>query len=95
MIETPRCVFISHILEESLVALVLQKYRRAAFGDTLTVFVSTDKESIPIGQQWITSSGICKPRKRLSCSSRQNQSGVDGLLSSLASLLEPMPWSYQ
>jgi hypothetical protein len=45
-------VLISHISEESPVALVLKKYLRIALGDDFPVFVSTDKTSIEPGQRW-------------------------------------------
>jgi hypothetical protein len=45
-------VFISHISEESPVALVLKKYLTLAFGNELPIFVSTDKTSIETGEQW-------------------------------------------
>jgi hypothetical protein len=45
-------VFISHISEEKPVALALQKHLRFAFGESLPVFVSTDKTSIGGGQKW-------------------------------------------
>jgi hypothetical protein len=45
-------VFISHIGQEHPVALVLQKYIRQAFGEDFSVFVSSDKRSIPGGEGW-------------------------------------------
>ena len=45
-------VFISHISEESPVALLLKKYLTLAFGNELPIFVSTDKTSIETGEQW-------------------------------------------
>ena len=45
-------VFISHISEESPVALVLQKHLALAFGNDFPIFVSTDKQSIDTGTQW-------------------------------------------
>jgi hypothetical protein len=45
-------VFISHISEEKSVALALQKYLKVAFGESLSIFVSTDKTSIGGGQKW-------------------------------------------
>ncbi len=47
--------FISHIVEESPVALVLQRYLTDAFGDDFPVFVSSDKKSIRTGQPWYDS----------------------------------------
>jgi hypothetical protein len=48
----PQGVFISHIAEDSPVALVVQKYLQAALGDEFPIFVSSDKRSIPSGTQW-------------------------------------------
>ena len=50
-----RGTFISHITEESPVALVLRRYLKDAFGDDFPVFVSTDNTSIPTGEQWYDS----------------------------------------
>ncbi len=47
-----RGVFISHISEEKPVAFVLQRHLKAAFGERLPVFVSTDKKSIGGGKKW-------------------------------------------
>jgi hypothetical protein len=45
-------VFISHITEEKSVALALQKHLKVAFGESLSIFVSTDKTSIGGGKKW-------------------------------------------
>src|SRR6185503_499030 len=45
-------VFVSHIAEESPIAVLLQKYIKLAFGSVLEVFVSTDKRSIEGGKEW-------------------------------------------
>src|SRR5262249_51347116 len=45
-------VFISHIADESPVADALKIYLRSCFGQSLPVFVSSDYESIPTGEQW-------------------------------------------
>jgi hypothetical protein len=47
-------VFISHITQETPVAIVLQKYLRLAFGDDFRVFVSSDAKSIGGGKKWYT-----------------------------------------
>lgn len=45
-------VFISHIVHESPVALVLQRAIREAFGSDFRVFVSSDQFSIGGGRKW-------------------------------------------
>ena len=47
-------VFISHITQETPIAIVLQKYLRLAFGDDFRVFVSSDAKSIGGGKKWYT-----------------------------------------
>jgi len=44
-------IFISHISEESAIAVALQELLRAAFPDAF-VFVSSDLASIPAGEDW-------------------------------------------
>jgi TIR domain len=52
MLGSKNGVFISHLVEESAVALALKETLVDAFGSDLPVFVSTDKESIAPGQPW-------------------------------------------
>jgi hypothetical protein len=54
MIRTPpkNGVFISHINEESPIAILLQNYIRRAFEERLEVFVSSDRKSIGGGKEW-------------------------------------------
>jgi hypothetical protein len=47
-----RGAFISHILTESPVALVLQEYLQRAYPDDFPVFVASDNRSIPGGEGW-------------------------------------------
>lgn len=52
MAATKTGVFISHIVQESPVALTLQKYLKTAFGQDFPVFVSSDQTSIGGGRKW-------------------------------------------
>src|SRR4051812_26464183 len=53
MIEMARQgVFISHIVPEKAIALVLQQYIRAAFKNEFIVFVASDQTSIGGGPEW-------------------------------------------
>jgi hypothetical protein len=45
-------VFISHIVQESAVAKVLQQYLEKAYGGDFPVFVSSDQKSIGGGREW-------------------------------------------
>jgi hypothetical protein len=45
-------IFISHIAEESPIALLLQAYINRAFRGGVEIFVSTDKRSIEGGKEW-------------------------------------------
>jgi hypothetical protein len=45
-------VFISHIQEEAPVADALKTYLKRCFGQALHVFVSSDYDSIPTGEEW-------------------------------------------
>jgi hypothetical protein len=45
-------VFISHITEEAAIAQVLKKYLKIWFGESLSVFVSSDYDSIVTGEEW-------------------------------------------
>src|ERR1017187_6544104 len=45
-------IFISHLTEEKVVAHVLKKYLRLAFGQDFRVFVSSDAKSIGGGTKW-------------------------------------------
>jgi hypothetical protein len=47
-----RGVFISHIMPEKAVALVLQGHIQAAFRNEFAVFVASDDTSIPGGREW-------------------------------------------
>ena len=50
--ELPNTVFISHITEESPIAIVLQRYIQESFENKLNVFVSSDRKSITGGEEW-------------------------------------------
>jgi hypothetical protein len=53
IIETLReGVFISHIIPEKAIALVLQRHIKAACGEELSVFVASDQTSIEGGREW-------------------------------------------
>jgi hypothetical protein len=55
MVETssrPLHLFISHEEKEAQIAVALQKLIKGIFKDQITVFVSSDDESIPSGKQW-------------------------------------------
>ncbi len=46
-------LFISHISEESKVALILKEWIESSFVGQCDVFVSSDKDDIPAGSKWI------------------------------------------
>lgn len=46
-------IFISHIAEESPLALVLNKWIESTFSGQFGVFVSSDPEDIPSGSKWL------------------------------------------
>jgi hypothetical protein len=48
-------IFISHIAEESAIALELKRQLLVLFGNDLRVFCSSDKQSIQGGQEWFRS----------------------------------------
>jgi hypothetical protein len=48
----PPQVFISHITEEAPVAEALKVYLKQRFGEHLAVFVSSDYDSIRMGEEW-------------------------------------------
>ena len=48
---TPK-IFLSHIHEEALLALVLKKWIEDTFPDRIKVFVSSDKKDIRAGEKW-------------------------------------------
>lgn len=45
-------VFISHITEEAPVAEAIKAYLKRCFGQTFSVFVSSDYDSIQTGEEW-------------------------------------------
>jgi len=51
-VERTKDIFISHITEESPIALVLQKYIQESFENQFDVFVSSDRKSITGGETW-------------------------------------------
>jgi hypothetical protein len=51
-------VFISHIFEENELAELLQKNITRDFLSWVNVFVSSDKNSIPVGENWLNSTDI-------------------------------------
>jgi len=53
MADEKQGVFISHIVQEKPVALILQKYIRDAFGSHYPVFVASDQTSIGGGRKWL------------------------------------------
>jgi hypothetical protein len=46
-------VFISHIVPEKAIALVLPRHIRAAFRGDFSVFVASDQTSIEGGREWL------------------------------------------
>jgi hypothetical protein len=48
-------IFISHISEEQALALILKRYLTSDFGESVSVFVSSDLESITAGDEWLRS----------------------------------------
>jgi len=48
-------IFISHISEEAKLAAILKAHVEADFIDTVSVYVSSDTESISAGENWLTS----------------------------------------
>src|SRR5262245_22760925 len=48
-------IFISHISEEQALAALLKKHMMSDFGEYVTVFVSSDLESINAGDEWLKS----------------------------------------
>ena len=53
--ENVASIFISHISEEQALAAILKKHLKADFGESVTVFVSSDLESITAGDEWLKS----------------------------------------
>ena len=47
-----KILFISHITEDSNYAIALKNIIRSSYNDEITIFVSSDKESIPPGVKW-------------------------------------------
>jgi hypothetical protein len=47
-------IFISHINEERKIAISLKSLLKLEFGDTIEIFVSSDKESIQYGDYWFS-----------------------------------------
>ena len=45
-------LFISHITEETQLAEILKEHMGKAFLGMVSIFVSSDGESIPLGGQW-------------------------------------------
>lgn len=72
-------VFISHISEEKSLALVFKKWIESSFLGQITVFVSSDPQSIPAGNKW-----------REEITSALNESKLLIILYSLAS--KSRPW---
>lgn len=46
-------IFISHISEESSLAIVLKEWIESSFAGHCDVFVSSDKDNIPAGSRWL------------------------------------------
>lgn len=55
MVTSKPIIFISHISEEANLAAILKAHVEADFIDTVTVYVSSDTESISAGENWLTS----------------------------------------
>jgi hypothetical protein len=55
MVTSKPIIFISHISEEAKLAAILKAHVEADFIDTVTVYVSSDTESISAGENWLTS----------------------------------------
>ncbi len=46
-------IFISHINEESRIAIVLKEWIESTFADQCKVFVRSDNEDLPAGSRWL------------------------------------------
>jgi hypothetical protein len=55
MVTSKPIILISHISEEAKLAAILKAHVEADFIDTVTVYVSSDTESISAGENWLTS----------------------------------------
>jgi len=53
--ENVASIFISHISEEQALAAILKKHLKSDFGESVTVFVSSDLENITAGDEWLKS----------------------------------------
>jgi DNA-binding MarR family transcriptional regulator len=51
-VKTVPCIFISHINEDSQIAIQLKNLLITLFSNRIEIFVSSDKESIPYGKEW-------------------------------------------
>lgn len=58
-------IFLSHISEEALLALVLKEWIQMAFGRKFRVFVSSDIQNIAAGDKWLTNLEVALSKARI------------------------------
>ena len=58
-------IFLSHISEEGLLALVLKEWIQTAFGKKFKVFVSSDIQNIAAGDKWLTNLEVALSKARI------------------------------